>query len=471
MYDHVVLLSLDTLRSDGIAANPLKLWPVQHQSAVRLDTAVLDQITAAGAFFANCVSAAPYTSASHATFLTGKWPLRHGVFELFNRRLRSKTLFHHARRLGYRTLLKVDFPLILGPHLGFTDAVDEYYVEDDAAYLDALGRGRPTFSLAHFGGIHAPYGFHNLRFGGRAYVEKVREMESLVAGGDRREISGPTGDDELGLSVRYKQVLEKLYRRRDYDRLFSLYLEGINHFLRTRFAPFFAELSSRLAGHRFLVVVFGDHGEEYDEESYGHQNTLAEGALRVPLVFYGPEVPPSFHRDRIRSVDLAPTLLELMGDPARGRLQLDGSSLAEVVRGRAGYPVRAAFAQAYASDDRKYLAFVKRTLLSGRKTGSLPHVLHKEVVYDGAFKLLRQEYEYVESEQGFALRRCPPRLVLEEVDAALCWHPRHDAKVRRALARRLDEYHRLVVADDGGDGRVVVTEDIQRQLRDLGYRI
>src|SRR5205823_13982363 len=58
-------------------------------------------------YFPHTITAAPYTSAAHGSFLTGKWPLRHGVFELFNRKLRSATLFDHARRLGYRTALKV----------------------------------------------------------------------------------------------------------------------------------------------------------------------------------------------------------------------------------------------------------------------------------------------------------------------------------------------------------------------------
>src|SRR6185436_20312033 len=185
------------------------------------------------------------------------------------------------------------------------------------------------------------------------------------------------------------------------------------------FRPFLDELRGKLAGARTLLVLFGDHGEEYDDDSYGHQNTLAEGALRVPLIFQGPGILPGLHTNRVRSVDLAPTLLELMDDPARGRMRLDGVSLVPTLTAGSPYPERTAFAQVHTAETREYLAFMKRTLLSGRKSGSLPHVLHKEVGYDGRFKLTRQTFEQVESGAGWERRACPPRLKLERIDGEL----------------------------------------------------
>src|SRR4051812_43244677 len=98
MYEHIVFVSIDTLRSDCINANPLRMWPVKYPHLAMPDTSILDEMVARGCFFANCVSAAPYTSASHATIFNGKWPLRHGVFEFFNRKLRGETIFTSSRR-------------------------------------------------------------------------------------------------------------------------------------------------------------------------------------------------------------------------------------------------------------------------------------------------------------------------------------------------------------------------------------
>jgi choline-sulfatase len=467
-YDRVVLISLDTLRSDCVAANPLKLWPRDHELSVELETPVLDHLVAEGTFFANCVSAAPYTSASHATLLTGRWPLRHGVFELFNRKLRSPTLFDHGKRGGYRTVLKSDFPLILGPHLGFTSGVDTYLVEDDDGFLEALRTPEPTLALAHFGGIHLPYGFHNLRFGGQAFVDKVAELEAELPAALRPVRAPSAGATETDLLLRYKRAVQHFYAEGDYDRIFSLYVEGVGHFLRTRFEPFFTRLLDALGGRSFLLVVFGDHGEEYGEDAYGHQSSLAEGVLRVPLLFYGADCRPAVHSDRVRTVDLTPTVLDFLGDATLGRRRLDGSSLRATVTDGEPYPLRPAFAQSYIAENGAYLAYMKRLLLSGRKTGSLDHVLYKECVYDGTAKLTRRFYDYVENESGWVLEPSPVDARLEELQPDATWAPSEDPLTARRLEELLDSYNRT---RRGVAPAVEVPDDIREQLQSMGYAV
>jgi choline-sulfatase len=470
-YDHVVLISLDTLRSDGIAANPYKLWPRKYDVDVELRTPVLDDVFRASASFVNCIAAAPYTSAAHASILTGKWPAHHGLLEFFNRKLRGTTLFTIARRLGFRTYLKSDFPIILGPFLGFTADVDEYVVEEEDEYLERLDVDTPSFSLVHFGGLHIPYGFHNLRFGGADYVRRVEELEQSVDTPHEpfadQLVETFRSAEDLALLLRYKHVVQYHYERERYDLLFSLYLEGINHFLQHRFAPFFERLTERLRGRRALFVLFGDHGEEYDSAAYGHFNSLAEGAIRVPVLFYGEHVRPAVHATRMRSVDMAPTILSALGVTPPSAL--DGVSLAGTVWGDEDYPTRPAFAQVYTSDTREFVAFQKRLLERGRKTGALQHVCYLEGVYDGDYKLRRQNYRYRAVEDLWQLRPCPPELTLERIEPDLTLTSVEDGERASKLLALLDSYVRTGRVEEGEE--VEVPDDVRTQLLAMGYSV
>ncbi|XYI01397.1 sulfatase-like hydrolase/transferase [Sorangium sp. So ce1128] len=471
MYDHVVFISLDTLRSDCIGANPYKLWPSLYPGLRAPVTPVLDALAAESAFFPNCIAAAPYTAASHASFFTGLWPLRHGVFEFFNRGLDAPTIFTLAKRLGARTLFKVDFPIILGSFLGFDRDVDEYIVEDDAAFLAALDPARPSISFAHFGGVHVPYGFHNLKYGGPAYVRRVEQLEAEIPDAGPlsadRLVETYRDDDDLELLLRYKRIVQYYYSRGRYEKLFGLYLEGVEHFLEARFRPFLEMLSGRLAGSKWLLVLFGDHGEEYSEGSYGHHNSLAEGVIRVPVLLRGAGVEPGLFGDRIRAIDVVPTVMDLLGVAPEEQLRCDGTSLAPTLLTKAPYPVRVAYSQTYAAETREYVEFQRRMLAANKKTGNLHHVRYKEAVYEGAYKLIRQNFQFTEDGGIWGLRPCQPRITLERARGPEGFEPCQDAAVEERLSAQLDDYNTLCPDVEQRD----VNEDVRRQLQSMGYRI
>jgi len=419
-YDHVVLISIDTLRSDCFGLTPANLWRDRFGDELQYDSVALDAIAREGALFSRCITAAPYTSASHATFFTGQWPPRHGLYELFNRRLRSPTIFADARRAGYRTYFKVDFPLILGRDLGFVDDVEQYFVEDDEAPLSVIRESPRTFGFVHFGGVHTPYGFHNLRFGGDDYRRKIAELEAELPGMRAspvdRLIETPREGDDLALLIRYKRITQYLYETAAYRRLFELYLEGVQYFMKHRFACFYDRLASALRGRRSLIVLFGDHGEDWDAETYGHHNSVAEGVARVPLLFVGDGVRAAVHSGRVRSVDMVPTVCALTG--IRRRAPVDGASLAETVQYGTAYRERDAYCQTYAAETADFVRFQQRQLLRGRKTGSLRHVRYKEAAYREDLKLSRQFFAMSQAGGIWGLRPHPVLRRLERIDDA-----------------------------------------------------
>ncbi len=468
MYDHVVLVSIDTLRSDVISANPYKLWPGKYPQSTAPKTAVLDDLAAQGAFFPNTISAAPYTAAAHGAIFTGQYPLRNGVHEFYNGRLRSSSVFTYGKRAGRRTFMKVDFPIILGRELGFTRDIDLYLMEQDDEFIDAVAAADSTVACAHFGGVHLPYGFHNLRFGGEDYRAKVAELEAKLPPDvpplTDQLIESFRDDEDTDLLLRYKQAVNHLYFSGRYDELFQIYLDGVEHFLRSRLEPFLARLTERMTrtGKRMLLVVFADHGHEFDEMTYGHFNSMSEGVLRVPLIVVGDDVEPALHPQRIRTVDIAPTVMELAGIPTPHTGVFDGTSLAAVVRGQAEVPGHLpAVSEAYTSDTKEFVEYQKRQF-RGESQGPLRHVLVGQSAHLGDRRIIRRLGRYRQNFDGIEPIDVT---VLERFDDRLVPHP-DDGDPAELLAM-LEDYGRA--RQPSVD--VPVRAEIRDQLRALGYTI
>ncbi|RKT53829.1 sulfatase-like hydrolase/transferase [Saccharothrix australiensis] len=467
-YDHVVFISIDTLRSDCIGANPHKLWPRKYPGLRAPATPALDRLAESGAFFLNTISAAPYTAASHGSLFTGHYPLRHGLYEFYNGRLGSPSIFTFGKEDGRRTILKVDFPIILGPELGFTRDVDVYLREDDDEFIEQVVDAERSVSCAHFGGVHLPYGFHNLRFGGDAYRAKVAELEAALPA----DLPIPTDQitetvrepEDQELFLRYKRVTNHLYATGAYDALFQLYLDGVEFFLRERFEPFLERLRARLeaVGASMLLVVFGDHGHELDADSYGHHNSLSEGVLRVPLLVSGPGIQPGRYAERVRTVDVVPTVVDLLGLDVSRHGGFDGESLADVLLGRAapeGH--RPALSQSYGADTREFVAFQRRQL-RGEEPGTLRHVLLGESAHLGSRRVVAMHHRY-----GPEFRIVPvDEKWVESFGPDLVPVVRPDADAAELLAA-LDSYNATrKPAED-----VPADESLRNQLRSLGYHI
>jgi tetratricopeptide (TPR) repeat protein len=87
-----------------------------------------------------------------------------------------------------------------------------------------------------------------------------------------------------------------------------------------------------------IIIIAGDHGEGLgDKVETGHGIFLYEEALRVPLIFHnrGFFPRPRVSESAVRLVDVAPTVLELVGleDEAAG---MQGQSLIPRLRGKPG---------------------------------------------------------------------------------------------------------------------------------------
>jgi arylsulfatase A-like enzyme len=78
------------------------------------------------------------------------------------------------------------------------------------------------------------------------------------------------------------------------------------------------------------IVIMADHGEAWGEhKAYFHGTDLFEEQLRVPLIFVVPGHPGRVIDEPVALVDVAPTLIDLVGAPIPGNMR--GQSLLPVI--------------------------------------------------------------------------------------------------------------------------------------------
>lgn len=100
---------------------------------------------------------------------------------------------------------------------------------------------------------------------------------------------------------------------RDIKGIHNRYLNAVHH-LDSQLARITAHLENNGLLDNTLVVITGDHGEEFMEKGrWGHNSTFVDEQIRVPLVLWVPG--RAAHREDLRTshMDLLPTVLPLLG--------------------------------------------------------------------------------------------------------------------------------------------------------------
>jgi arylsulfatase A-like enzyme/Tfp pilus assembly protein PilF len=278
---NLLLVTLDTTRADHLGA-----WGWTHAR-----TPNLDALARRGTRFERCDTVAPITLPSHASLLTGLYPPRHGVRDNGTFVLDGSftTVTETLAAAGYDTAAVVSAVVLARRH-GLDQGFRSYDDDLVAGYTQATEVGeRPAAAttdaaLAALASLRAPWFLWVHYFDPH---EEYRPPTAWAGGG------GP-------------------------HRLYDGEIAYLDHEL----GRLLAALPSSSA-----VTVVGDHGEMLGEQGErSHGLLLAGGARRVPLILAGPGVPSG--RDEgclVRSVDVAPTLLQLAGlRPAKA---LDGAPL------------------------------------------------------------------------------------------------------------------------------------------------
>lgn len=311
---NVILVTMDTTRADALGA----------YGAPADRTPALDALAADGTVFTHSWSQASSTTATHASLFTGARIYEHGVMG-HTQRLPSKwtTLAEHFLAEGYRTFALTSsgrFRLGMRLHQGF----HVYERFRHAAFADrserlierleeelAHSEERPAFGFLHLMDPHAPY--DSPAPWGLRYVDDKLQFEP---------------EKSVQLIRAHRNDPGRLGKRK-VAQLQALYSGGVSH--TDDHVRRIWELI-RASPRPTLLVVTADHGEAFAENGYlGHSSVLWEEVTRVPLVFWGPEVPASARRAfPVVSADMMPTVAALAGVPLHH--EVTGRDLSAVVR-------------------------------------------------------------------------------------------------------------------------------------------
>lgn len=274
---NVLLLTIDSMRSDM----PWNGYP-------RAIAPNLTKLAEKSVVYENAYSVSSYTAKSVAAILTGRWPstlYRTGWF--FAGYAKDNVFFTEALQdRGIRTL-SWHGHAYFGRGKGLEQGFDEWHVvpgirfdaqtdpnvtSDKMTELgikllkDPANTGKQFFAWAHYMDPHDEY---------------VKHEES----------------PDFGKKNRDRYDSEIFYT--------DLWIQKLLDFCAEQ--PWWKDTA---------VIISADHGEAFGEHGmYKHAFQLWEVLIRIPLVIYAPGVTPKRISERRSTIDLAPTIMDLMGQP------------------------------------------------------------------------------------------------------------------------------------------------------------
>lgn len=418
---NILLFVADTFRADnlGVYGSSLGITPN------------LDALAAESLRFSMARSVGTYTLPAHASLFSGEYPGQVAV-DAFNRSLPDEvvTLAERFSAAGYRTGAitgAVIVSHVYGMSQGFA-TFDELRGGMDStrarveSFLSAED-GRPTFLLVHTYRVHSPY---QPSAAGRALLEQrtgrhvggefrtlATELESILR--QTRDQAIPARARELAAD------LEFLYRAcvADFD---------------GEFARLLADPAVRGLLENGFLVFTSDHGEAFLEhgELY-HAGSVHEEQLAIPLLLRGPGIEAGVRSEPVSLIDLAPTLIDLVGLP--GATSWSGQSLRQP-------PVREQLYAFECREDRPatLAVFAARRKLIGLVEQRERTVLPPRAAYDLALD---------------------PREENDLLTSGATWPGELDARLRQTV----DELLRPRVASSAAE----LDREQREALEDLGY--
>jgi choline-sulfatase len=292
---NLLLVTLDTTRADRIHAYGFD----------GIETPNLDRLANEGVLFEEAVAPAPLTLPAHSSIFTGQFPPAHGVRDNGGFFLDEKetTMAERLQARGYATGGFVG-AYVLDHKWGIAQGFQTYFDDFDLTKYQSLSLGsvdRPGnevadralawldtvrstrfFGWVHFYDAHSPYTppepFKS-RYAGRPYIGEIAFVDSQVG-----RLLAYLDDHDLARNT--------------------------------------------------VVIVMGDHGESLGEHGEGtHGFFVYQATMHVPLLIRTPFDATAGRRvaDTVRSIDILPTALELLGITPADRLE--GTSVVPLMTG------------------------------------------------------------------------------------------------------------------------------------------
>jgi arylsulfatase A-like enzyme len=362
---NIILIGSDTLRADRLFGGTYR----------RELTPNLARLAKHATQFTDCYVPCARTAPSLVSLLSGTWPHRHGVRDTFvtpeQARLSVASLPQILKQAGYRSAIVGDWAASDAAKFNF--GFDYRDLPEDQWNIKFLLRQGPKdlrlflslFTQNRFGKTFLPEVYY---LGGIPLTEEVgRDTRCMIRRLAQEDApfflvsfmatthppftskypyySLYSDPDYRGES---KFIMAKLRdpweiiraqaepkSKFDLEQVIDLYDGCVRNF-DDEVARILAYLDACQLRDNTIVVVFSDHGFEFFEhETWGQGNSaIGDFSARVPIIIAAPMIRgPRKVTQVVRTVDIAPTLLELAGLSASATIQ--GVSLAPLMRGEA----------------------------------------------------------------------------------------------------------------------------------------
>lgn len=304
---NLLIVTLDTTRAD-------RLGCYGRSSAA---TENIDRLAADGVTFHNAFTTAPITLPAHSSLFSALYPPRHGVRDNADYRLPESvvTLAERLQTAGYRNGAVVA-SAVLDRGLG---------LEQGFSFYDDLRRSQPPAQAAD-----------SVRF------EPIAERNAQSVTDQALRWLRTRDAEPFFLWVHYfdphddyapPEPFRTRFRTDPYQGEIAFVDQELGRLLRS--------MAQSQQLERTLVVITADHGEGLgNHQEATHGVYLYDSTLRIPLLMRFPRraLAGTHYRGLFSAVDLAPTLLELLGIGAFENV--DGVSHAGALR--AGQPLQRA---------------------------------------------------------------------------------------------------------------------------------
>lgn len=453
----------------------------------RKTTPVIDQLAREGIQFNSAYTQAVYTLASTASLMTGLYPFHHRVLYL-NSKLPpdSKTMARSFDEGGYATgtfIANGNASSTFGLTQGFSQVAEVFRekrytgwgqdVTDRFSGWVDKNRARPFFAYLHYREPHAPF-------------RPPREWIAKFTDPNYRDPIGMSMITARNYDIRQDINIGKVKASNaDLDFITALY-DGNLAYGDFQIGLVIKKLKDLGIYDDTVIIVTSDHGEAFWEHGYsGHNVQLYQESMHIPLVIKlahsksgAYAAIPKTINSNVRTIDLFPTLVDLLGFSRRG-LKLDGKSYLSYLAG-APEDGRLVVSQTIAERSFAYLGHNKKFIADvAYRKDLFPAVLGSSAETPGSLKIpIRTEEPFLRLRIADLLTILPVDLVFQKRQELydLKTDPmelknRFENKLTEAgfcrtqLFEPLDESRVL----NQKVGTAVMDESTRENLRTLGY--
>jgi len=325
----------------------------------RVQTPAIERLASRGVLFSDAVTVIPKTAQSVASFLTGRYPIHHGLRGLYDNLSPSQPNLARAfQSAGYPTTALVNNPWVSPAH-GFGLGFDRFYgtteVREDFGgslrfvvwdvLYDRTVRRRLEWVPRQPAGVFEPRA-SQLTTAAIGVLESQREPFFLYVHyfqphwpympPPRLQQRYDAPPPETSVVNNIEESPYTLGQMIFHNPLPEAENEGARRLYRGEVDDTMAEVGRLLRaldaspwGDNTIVVFTADHGHSLGEHDYSfhHGAFLYDATVRIPLILSWPGHLPEGEvvESQVRSIDVAPTVAALAGVPLDG--DPDGASL------------------------------------------------------------------------------------------------------------------------------------------------